>query len=379
MFNFFLNPHWPHLVDKILFLGNGYEKSLYINTDTFRKSDRKSRSSLSQESENLNSNTFTKSSKPKRVESLIKRFDMSFWRRNKEPKEKSPSPSGSDTIKRSKNIFNTLISSGKKSTRDVGIECKMDEDRDYYSGMGTRKSSIQSLIPERRHHRPLKISKRNEQGSNQQLTSIIKPPERRYPYEKKSMTAAPAPIRVVDSGVRNTNKYSSDMESKRKPIGIASPLPPARNRSVLKNATAKTYENKRPEINAARSYAPTRVQETSNFNRQGSDRASFREYREKLKLKNDGRRITDNSDDELRQSYQQSFFIPMWSIAWMSKDIDRLRTCCKMIKSDRKIKDVLKKEFMSHMHACKKIIFLPYVTFALYNNDDHTKEDFFDS
>jgi hypothetical protein len=236
---------------------------------------------------------------------------MSFWRRNKEPKEKSPSPSGSDTIKRSKNIFNTLISSGKKSTRDVGIECKIDEDRDYYSGMGTRKSSIQSLIGEKKHHRPLKTLKRHEQSSNQQLTSIIKPPERRYPYEKKSSTPAPAPIRV-ELGVRNLNKYTSDTESKRKPIGIASPLPQARNRSVLKNTTTKNYENKRPEINAARSYAPTRVQqETNNFNRQGSDRMSFRDYREKLKLKNDGRRITDNSDDELRQSYQQSFFIPM--------------------------------------------------------------------
>lgn len=296
---------WP-------FLGNGHEKSLYINTDTYRKSsDKKPRSSLSQESENLNSNTFTKSSKPKRVESLIKRFDMSFWRRNKdkEPKEKSPSPSGSDTIKRSKNIFNTLISSGKKSTRDVGIECKMDEDRDYYAGMGTRKSSIQSLISEKKHHRPPRTSKRHEHGSNQQLTSIIKPPERRYPYyEKKSTSSVPAPIRV-ELGVRNSiSKYD---ESKRRPIGIASPLPQARNRSALKSATTKSYESKQPEINAPRSYAPARVQEMNNFNREGSDRKSFREYREKLKLKNDGRRITDNSDDELRQSYQQSFFIPM--------------------------------------------------------------------
>lgn len=235
---------------------------------------------------------------------------MSFWRRNKEPKEKSLSPSGSDTIKRSKNIFNTLISSGKKSTRDVGIECKMDEDRDYYGGMGTRKSSIQSLISEKKHHRPPRSSKRHEHGSNQQLTSIIKPPERRYPYyEKKSTTPAPAPIRV-ELGVRNSiNKYTSDTESKRRPIGIASPLPQARNRSALKN----NYESKRQEINAPqlRSNVPVRVQEMNNFNREGKDRISFRDYREKLKIKNDGRRITDNSDDELRKSYQQSFFIPM--------------------------------------------------------------------
>lgn len=235
---------------------------------------------------------------------------MSFWRRHKDPKEKSPSPSGSDTIKRSKNIFN-LITSGKKSTRDVGIECKMDDDRDYYSGMGTRKSSIQSLVSEKKY-RPTKIaSRRYENGSNQQLTGIIKTPERRYPYyesTKKSMTPVPAPIRVEITGVRNPQRFTSEPELKKKPIGIASPLPQARNRSALKTATVKSYDNKRPEI--ARSYAPQRAQEPSNFTRQGSDRMSFKDYRDQLKMKN--RRVTDNSDDELRQSYQQTFFVPMW-------------------------------------------------------------------
>lgn len=235
---------------------------------------------------------------------------MSFWRRSKEPKEKSPSPSGSDTIKRSKNIFN-LITSGKKSTRDIGIECKMDEDRDYYSGMGTRKSSIQSLLSEKKYRPARRSQQRIENGSNQQLTSIIKSPERRYPYEasKKSTTPAPTAIRV-EIGLRNANRITSDAESRRKPIGVASPLPQPRNRSALKNGTSKAYESKRPEIGRT---APARVQETSNFSRdEGSDRMSFRDYREKLKLKNDNRRITDNSDDELRKSYQQSFFIPMW-------------------------------------------------------------------
>lgn len=238
---------------------------------------------------------------------------MSFWRRSKEPKEtkeKSPSPSGSDTIKRSKNIFN-LMSSGKKSTRDVGIECKLDEDRDYYGGMGARKSSVQSLISGEKKYRPMRASQRYENGSNQQLTGIIKSPERRYPYNdsvKKSSTPMPAPIRV-EIGLRNTNKFTSESELNKRPIGIASPLPQARNRSALKNGTTKSYDSKRPEI--ARSYAPTRVQETSNFSREGSDRMSFRDYRERLKIKNENRRITDNSDDELRQSYQQSFFVPM--------------------------------------------------------------------
>lgn len=291
---------------------NSSERSLYINTDTYRKPDKK-RSSSSQESENLNSNTFTKSPKPKRVESLIKRFDMSFWRRHKgESKEKSPSPSGSDTIKRSKNIFN-LMTSGKKTTRDVGIECKMDEDRDYYGGMGTRKSSILSLISEKKY-RPTKIAtKRYENGSNQQLTGIIKTPERRYPYEKKSTILVSAPIRV-EIGIRNSHKYMSETDAnKKRPIGIASPLPQARNRSALKNGMIKNNDSKKAE--APRSYASMRAQETSNFTRDGSDKISFREYREKLKQKNDNRRVTDNSEDELRKSYQQSFFIPAW-IKW---------------------------------------------------------------
>lgn len=210
---------------------------------------------------------------------------------------------GSDTLKRTKNIFN-LITSGKKSTRDIGIECKMDEDRDYYSGMGTRKSSIQSLLSEKTY-RPIKRSQRTENGRNKQLTSIIKPPERCYPYEsgKKSTTPLTAPIRV-ELGLRNVNKYS---EFKGRPIGIASPLPATRNRSATRNGISQSYERARQDT--TRPFAPAR--ETINFSREGSDRISFKEYREKLKLKNDGRRVTDNSDDELRQSYQQSFFIPM--------------------------------------------------------------------
>jgi hypothetical protein len=188
----------------------------------------------------------------------------------------------------------------------------MDEDHDYNQrDMGTRKSSMLSLISEKKY-RPMKSSQRYENGSNQQLTSIIKSPERRYPYHegiKKSTTPMPPPIRV-EIGLRNMNKYASDSEPKKRPIGIASPLPQARNRSVLKNVTVKSYDNKKVELN--RSYAPPKVQEpSSNFSREGSDRMSFRDYREKLKLKNDNRRITDNSDDELRKSYQQSFFIPM--------------------------------------------------------------------
>jgi hypothetical protein len=211
---------------------------------------------------------------------------MSFWRRGS--KEKSPSPSGSDTIKRSKNIFN-LMTSGRKSTRDIGIECKLDLEEQQMEQL--RKSSMQSLLPERKH--------RHKHGSNQQLTSIIKSPERRYPY--KSSTPMPAPIRV-EIGFRNSSKYTSESDVRQKPIGIASPLPQTRTRSVLKNGAIKSYDNKAPRPKA---------QEPSEFTRQGSDRMSFRDYRDRLKLKNENKRITDNSDDELRQSYQQSFFVPM--------------------------------------------------------------------
>jgi len=308
------------------FLGNdstssSNAKSLYINTDTYRKSDNNSNSKkraslLSQESDNLNTDTFTKSTKPKRVESLIKRFDMTFWRRNKDPKEPSPSPSGSnstDSMKRSKNLFN-LISGNKKSTRDVAVECKMDDEcsEDYYSGMGTRKSSVQSLLTK---SRPLKTSQRHENGSNQRLTSIMKTtakPREAASYEsvrKASAPAAAAPIRVEI--LRNANRYQSPLQ---KPIGIASPLPQTKTRlppsssasTALKTGTLRTSEKK---------YEPTRTyvtaaKEPTNFRRDGSDRMSFRDYREKLKVKTENRKITDTSDDDLRKSYQQSFFIP---------------------------------------------------------------------
>lgn len=319
------------------------ERSLYINTDTYRKMDKKRASLLSQESENLNVSTFTKASKPKRVESFIKKIEKNLWRR-KDPKEPSPAPSSShstsdregSTIKRSKNIFKDFMSSGKKATREVEIQCKMDEDKDYYGGIGTRKSSIQPPISDNKKSlRPLKASQRYENGNNQQrLTSIIKSSgdrssrnnkqQRDYPYHESDNTnnnankksSTPAPIRV-EIDLRNAhnsngnNKINSnrsiDLNSK-KPIGIASPLP--QPKSVLKSGTAKSYENKKSEI--SRSYAaPTRLTVDNNFRREGSDRISFREYREQLRAKNESKKITDTSDDDLRRSYQQSFFVPM--------------------------------------------------------------------
>lgn len=268
---------------------------------------------LAQESENLNTNTFTKSTKPKRVESLIKRFEKNFWRRNKDPKEASPVPSANstDSIKRSKNIF-SLIAGGnnKKTTRDIGIECKLDDERDYYNGMGTRRSSNQSLLSEKKY-RPLKSSQRIENGSNQRLTSIIKPTERRVKardnvhYENVKKPSAPTAIRVEINTRNSNNKYISNLETHKKPIGIASPLPQARTRPALKTGTIKRYEKKQEVIK------PRAQELSSSFKRDDSDQMSFREYRERLRMKKENRRITDTSDDDLRRSYQQSFFIPM--------------------------------------------------------------------
>jgi len=303
--------------------------------------DKKRASLLSQESENLNVSTFTKSTKPKRVESFIKKIEKNLWRR-KDPKEPSPAPSSShstsdregSTVKRSKNIFKDFMSSGKKSTREAEVQCKMDEDKDYYGGIATRKSSMQvsSSDNNKKSLRPLKVSQRYENGNNQRLTSIIKSSadrntrnkQRDYPsYEsdntnanKKSST--PAPIRVeidLRNGHNNNNNNNKTINNNRtidlnskKPIGIASPLP--NPKSVLKSGTAKSYENKKSEI--SRSYAaPSKLTVENKLEREGSDRISFREYREKLRAKNENKKITDTSDDDLRRSYQQSFFVPM--------------------------------------------------------------------
>lgn len=287
-----------------MILGKGNENSLYINTDTYRKSS-KSRSSLSQESDNLNTNTFTKSDKPKRVDSLIKKFDISFWRRHKDHKEKSPSPSGSESINRSgsKNLFN-LKFSGKKSTRDVATECKLDEDRDYSGGIGFRKSSIQPLISERKH-KSVRSSQRFENVN--EPTGIIKSPERRFPYyqnEKKTIHSNPIRVEI------GSNRFSSQLHLNRKPVGIASPLPQARNRSMTRTEANRSYENKRLG-NFQQPPAQLKVPPRESFSRDSNDRISFREYRERLKSKNDIQRVADNSDNELRQSYQQTFFVPM--------------------------------------------------------------------
>lgn len=321
---------------------NGHEKSLYVNVDNHRKSNRnlhredhqrrRSHSQDSTDRNHHNTSTLTRRSKPKRVESFMKKFDINFWKR-RDSKDKSPSPAnGGDTLKRSKNIFN-LIASSKKSTRDVGIECKLDEeerekldyfDSSYNSNMGMRKSSVQSLTEEIPKYRRASKPKVYEHGSTQLLTSIIKTPERRYNY-KSVTTSIPSTANRVGFDVKSRSKYSPPIENedvRRKPVGVASPQPQLRSRSVLKNGASNQQQN---SLKKTSTFKSTRLLTTSNENnnninndneddltRQGSDRMSFREYRERLlKMKNENRRMADNSDDDLRKSHQQSFFVPI--------------------------------------------------------------------
>lgn len=251
-------------------------------------------------------------SKPKRVESFIRKIEKNLWKRRDSKKEPSPAPSSQSsdqsTIKRSKNIFSLIPGAGRrKSTREVEIQCKMDEEKDYYSGITIRKSSTSDT--ERRHSasRPLKASQRNyENGSNQKLTGIMKSsqPDYRNAYESSKKSSTPAPIRI-EIDLSNTNK---------RPIGVASPLP-QKTRSALKNGLK--YNNDKKSAENSKSYAPqsTKLQvqsDSNNLKRDGNERLSFREYREQLRAKNGNRtKITDTSDDDLRKSYQQSFFVPM--------------------------------------------------------------------
>lgn len=310
------------------------DKSLYVNSNTYRKSEKQRVSIVPKDNaENVNTSTFTKSTKPKRVESLIKRFEWNFLKRNKEPKEASPSPSAhsTDSQKKSKNIFNLISGNTKKTTRDIGIECKLDDERDYYNhnGMGTRKGSVQSISSDRKYRtvriKDVRPDSEHRSRLGSMTTSVVKPMERRsksrdYPYYenvKKSTPITPAPIRV---DLRTNNKYYSDLtsESNRKPVGIASPQPQVRTRSSLRNGNPKIYENTKTPF--TRSYAApanryNSDQEQSNSNnaskKDSSDRVSFREYREQQRMKNDSKRSNNNSEDELKKSYQQSFFIPV--------------------------------------------------------------------
>lgn len=313
--------------------GGGHEKSLYVNVDNYRKSSRnlhrddhhrrRSHSQDSSDRNHVNSSTLTRRSKPKRVESFMKKFDINFWKR-RDSKDKSPSPAtnnGGDTLKRTKNIFN-IIASSKKSTRDIGIECKLDEEeRDFFdssynggNGMGMRKSSIQSLTEEIPKYRRASKPKVYEHGSTQLLTSIIKTPERRYNYKSVTSTIPATTNRVGF-------KYSPPKEIedvRRKPVGVASPQPQVRSRSVLKNTAGNNTLKKTSTLKLTRLLTTTSNENNNNNNeddltRQGSgDRMSFREYRERLlKMKNENRRMADNSDDDLRKSHQQSFFVPI--------------------------------------------------------------------
>lgn len=244
------------------------------------------------------------------MESFIKKIEKNLWRRKETKKEPSPAPSsqGSDqsTIKRSKNLFNLISGGGRKSTREVEIQCKIDEDKEYHKGIAVKKSSREV---EKKPTRPTRASQQPQQqqpriyenGNNQKITSIMKSSQQQRPdhreYESSNRkSSTPAPIRI-EIDLRNTNK---------RPIGVASPLP-QKTKSTLKNGNYDGGNKHAPQL---------RLQINDNGNnlrRDGNERVSFREYREQLRARGGEHRqkITDTSDDDLRKSYQQSFFVPM--------------------------------------------------------------------
>lgn len=356
LFLYFMTTFDRFFGKKICFLSssltaaNGHQEksSLYVNVDNYRKSSRShhrddhhrnyrshSHDSADRNHHHTSTATLTRRSKPKRVESFIKKFDtINFWKR-RDSKDKSPSPanpihSNGDTLKRTKNIFN-LIASSKKSTRDVGIECKLDQeeqqekydhfDSSYPLGndMGLRKSSVQSLNEEIPKYRRASKPKVYEHGSSQLLTSIIKTPDRRYNYKSTVSTIPTTATTRVGFDVKSRGKYSPSPpmeydDIRRRPVGVASPQPQIRSRSVLKNGNS-TLKKQSTTLKSTRllSSIENNNNHDDELERQGSDRMSFREYRERLlKAKNENnRRLADNSDDELRKSHQQSFFVPI--------------------------------------------------------------------
>lgn len=260
--------------------------------------------------------------KPKRVESLIKRFEKNFLRRDKAPKEpkehkelKEYSPisnSSTDSLKRIKKIF----SSSKKVTRDVGIDCKIDDDIDYQNRLNTfRKSSIKSVTSDR-FSSPQKIYYENP---DQRRRETLRPLDRKKLrndeiYENVGRKINPEPIRVeLDS--RRGGKVSH------KPVGIANPQQHRPSITSLSSIDSRARDSKKQQIKPIRVefFKPSALKPRSaivsagrsdkvNVNESKTDKMSFREYREAQKFRSN--KLIDDHDDQLKNSHQQSFFVP---------------------------------------------------------------------
>ena len=289
------------------------KKSSYIDSDTYRKPE-KERTQQQVVGPDIKR-------KPKRVESLIKRFEKNFLRRDKTPKEhkekevKEYSPisnSSTDSLKRIKKIF----SSNKKVTRDVGIECKIDDDIDYQNKLNTfRKSSIKSMTNDR-FSSPQKIYFEN---TDQRRKESIRPLERKKLrndeiYENVGRKINPAPIRVeLDS--RRGSKLSN------KPIGIANPQQHRPSITSISSIDSRARDSKKHPMkpirveffkpsapNSRGGIISTVHNDNINVKEAKSDKMSFKEYREAQKARSS--KPTNDHDDQLKNSYQQSFFVP---------------------------------------------------------------------
>lgn len=241
-------------------------------------------------------------------------------RREKEP---SPTPSAQSTEsvknQKSKNIFN-LIGGSKVRTRDVGINCKIDDDLDYQRVLSTKRMVLKPAISERTLKSARKISQENRDSvkAAERRMSRGLPEVDQHIYENVKKNARQAPIRV-EIDLRKSTKYDSDYSESSKPVGIANPqVHRNSNTSVTSTESRRTsnqYQVTQPirvELPKSKpSPAPrTRkiIEEESFSNRKAPEKMSFREYRESLRAKRE-RQMTSDPEDDLKKSHQQSFFV----------------------------------------------------------------------
>lgn len=244
-------------------------------------------------------------------------------RREKEPKESSPTPSAHSTesqrAQKSKNIFN-LIGGHKAKTRDVGINCKIDEDLEYQRVLCTKRMTLKPAISERtlKSARKLVQESRDSVKAAERRISKGLPEVDQHIYENIKKNSRPAPIRV-EIDLRRATKYEPDYSESPKPVGIANPQVQRNSNtsstSTESRRTTQKYQVSQPirvEIPKSKPSPAPRTQphpETDNFsNRKAPEKMSFCEYRESLRAKRE-RNLTSDPEDDLKKTHQQSFFV----------------------------------------------------------------------